>query len=137
MRYAMLGVMPVALCLAGVNPTRGEDKRVPPPLAAKLRVKVDAAKLRPSCQFDLPGQADQSFENEEYRCAVLDRDGVQVEGALTFKLPVRTISLPKDKRSVTDATDAVFVKEKLKSGEEYYLVVSVRNLTGLAKFKAP
>lgn len=30
-----------------------------------------------------------------------------------------------------------FDPSKLKSGEEYYLVVAVRNLTGLAKFKAP
>src|SRR5207248_3817676 len=107
-----------------------------PILDAKLRVKV-GAKLEVSCQFLLPGKVDQSFENTEYRYAVLDKEGNQVDDALKIKLPLRTISLPKSERSVTDATDASIVADKLKSGEEYYFVVSVRNLTGLAKFKAP
>jgi len=135
-RLTMFSLILGIVCLAGVN-TRGEDKKARSPLDAKLRVNVDVAKLQPSCQFELPGKAEQSFRNTEYRYAVLDKDGVQVEGALRFRVPLRTILLPQDKRSVTDLTEAEFVNKKLKSGEEYYFVVSVRNLTGLAKFIAP
>jgi hypothetical protein len=136
MRYALTALTLILFVGIASQLTRADDEKAPPPLDAVLRVKVDA-KLVISCQFDLPGKADQSFRNTEYRCVVLDKDGVQVEGALLYRQPRRTIELPKDKRSVTDATDANFVTEKLKSGEEYYFVVSVRNLTGLAKFKAP
>jgi hypothetical protein len=136
MRYTLLCLTLTLLWLAGSNPTRAQDKKAPAPLDAKLRVKV-GAKLEVSCQFLLSGKADQSFENTEYRYAVLDKDGNQVEDALTIRLPLRTILLPKNMRSVTDATDASIVADKLKPGEDYYFVVSVRNLTGLAKFKAP
>jgi len=117
---------------------QGDESKLTPTanLDAVLRVRVDP-NLTISCQFELPGKADQSFKNTEYRYAVLDKDGVQVRGALVFQLPLRTIALPKDQRSVTDATDAKFLKDKLKAGEEYFLVVSVREVAGLAKFKAP
>ncbi|HHM11985.1 MAG TPA: hypothetical protein ENJ16_00410 [Planctomycetaceae bacterium] len=114
----------------------GQDANAPPTLDAKLRVKV-GAKLEISCRFLLPGKADQTFANIEYRYAVLDKDGNQVDGALALKTVVRSISLPKGMRSVADGTDASIVASKLKSGEEYYFVVSVRNLTALAKFRAP
>ena len=135
MRYTMLYLMFMLLCLAGIQPTRADDPKAPVALDAKLRVKVEE-KLQVSCQFLLAGKADQSFENSEYRYAVLDKDGNQVDNAVTVKTIQRTITLPKNQRSVTDATDATIVADKLKSGEEYYFVVSVRNLTGLAKFKA-
>lgn len=135
MRYFLHCLM-LGLLYFGEMAVQAQDKKTPPPLDAKLRVKV-GAKLEVSCQFFLPGMADQSFENTEYRYAVLDKDGNQVDDALKIKLPLRTISLPKNQRSVTDETDATIAADKLKSGEEYYFVVSVRNLTGLAKFKAP
>jgi hypothetical protein len=50
---------------------------------------------------------------------------------------VHTVDLPKDQRSVVDESQLEFDVRQLKTGEEYYLVVSVRNLTGLAKFKVP
>ena len=132
-------LLPLAALVAVVaSSSRAEPKADPSPgrLDAVMRVKVDD-KLVVSCQFDLPGKKDQSFQNTEYRYAVLDKDGVLVEGAVEIFLPLRTISLPKDKRSVTDKTDAKIVKDKLTSGEQYFFVVSARNLTGLAKFKAP
>jgi hypothetical protein len=128
--------MVVMLALLVATTVKGQEASGPPPLDAKLRVKV-SGKLEPSCQFLLPGKMDQSFENSEYRYALLDKDGNEVDDAIIIKTVHRVISLPKDQRSVTDATDATLVKDKLTSGEEYYFVVSVRNLIGLAKFKAP
>ena len=136
MRNSLVCMILAMLGFAGMNSTRAEEKKALPPLDAVLSVKLDA-KLNISCLFTLPGKMDQSFGNGEYRCAVLDKNGVQVEGALIYKVPLRTISLPKNKRSVTDATDAELVTAKLEKGEQYYFVVSVRNLTGLAKFEAP
>jgi hypothetical protein len=103
---------------------------------ANLHVQV-GAKLKVSCEFLLPGKMDQLMDNREYRYAVLDRDGNQVDNALTIRTVLRKIALPKSERSVVDDTDAVAQPEKLKSGEDYYFVVSVRNRIGLAKFKAP
>lgn len=105
-------------------------------LDAVLRVKV-ANDLQIDCQFELPGTKDQSFENTEYRYAVLDSNGVQVKDAVLMRLPIRVISLPKSQRSVSDKTDAIIQKGKLTSGETYFFVVSVRHLTGLARFMAP
>ena len=136
MRNSLFCLVFAVICFGGMNTTQAQEKKEPPRLDAVLSVKVDA-KLNISCLFTLPGKMDQSFENTEYRYAVLDKDGVQVEGALVYQLPLRTISLPKNKRSVSDTTDAKFVKAKLEKGEQYYFVVSARNLTGLAKFKAP
>jgi hypothetical protein len=113
----------------------GQDQAAARPnLNAVLRASVDKD-LAIRCRFDLSGTADQSFQNTEYRYAVLDKDGVQVDRALTFRLPIRRISLPKHEQSVIDTTDAVIERKQLKFGEDYYLVVSIRNLTGLAKFK--
>jgi hypothetical protein len=132
----MLFIMLVLFCLVGPNPTPAQEKKNAPSLDAKLRVRV-GEKLEVSCQFLLSGKEDQSFENTEYRYAVLDEHGNQVNDALKVKLPLRTISLPKNQKSVVDGTDAIIVADQLKSGADYYFVVSVRNLTGLAKFKAP
>lgn len=128
------GLIVLGLCL--LSSIQGQTAPPPPVpvLKAVLRVKVDE-KLVVHCQFDLPGEKDQSFTNVEYRYAVLDKDGVQIPEALRVQLPFRTIELPKDQRSVTDRTDAVIVTEKLRRGEEYFFVVNVRNLTGLARFK--
>jgi hypothetical protein len=82
----------------------------------------------------LPGKVDQSFENTEYRYAMRDKDGMLVDGALAIQTVQRTIALPKNARSVNDATDAQIQKSKFKPGEEYFFVVSVRNLTALARF---
>lgn len=135
----LLTALLCAISLAAADPTPAP---APPSTAsgaqldAVLHVHVDE-KLAISCRFDLPGKADQMFQNTEYRYALLDAGGVQIKDNLTMQLPVRTIKLPMDKKSVTDATDAQLDPTKLKPGEEYYLVISVRNLTGLAKFKAP
>lgn len=117
-------------------PTQEKKEKILPDLDAVFRVEIgekQSIKLR----FDLPGKVDQSFYSAEYRYAVLDKDGVQVRThALRMNGAARhTVSLPKDERSVVGYS--VFKFDELKSGEEYYLIVTVRNLTALAKFKSP
>ncbi|WP_020475763.1 hypothetical protein [Zavarzinella formosa] len=119
---------------AGEASARETEK---PRLDAVFHVMVNA-KQTIRFRFDLPGKADQSFESEEYRYAVLDKDGIEVRKALMILgLNVHTTQLPKKESVVEDYPDYMFDNRHLKSGEEYYLVVSVRNLTALAKFKAP
>ncbi|AMV25097.1 ECF RNA polymerase sigma factor SigE [Gemmata sp. SH-PL17] len=112
------------------------DAPEPARLDAMLRVQADTKKGI-GIRFEHPGTADQSFASDEYRYAVLDKDGVQVNGALVhLPLAIHTTHLPKTERSVTDYSDYALDPRKLKSGEEYYVVVTVRNLTALAKFKS-
>lgn len=126
----------------GTTPARAEDKNVqePPALAAVFRVEVTekgAIKFR----FDTPGTAGQSFESTEYRYALLDKNGVQVseeqldKALVHLAKAIHTADLSKGERSVSDYSDYMVSHDSLRSGEEYYLVVSLRNLTGLAKFK--
>jgi hypothetical protein len=113
-----------------------------PPLDAVLRVAV-TPKGQIDLRFETPGAADQAFDSSEYRYAVLDGRGTQVTsprlevgGALTpTGLAYHPVSLPKGRRSVADYAEVVLDFRRLKAGE-YYLVVSVRNLTALAKFKS-
>jgi WD40 repeat protein len=108
-----------------------------PDLDAVLRVLIDEKQVI-RLQFDLPGKANQSFDSSEVRCALLDHEGIQVDGGVSPRaFAPQTISLPKTERSVT--VDAAFEIDwkKLKPRWEYYLVVSLRNLTALVKFKDP
>ena len=139
MRYLLLcGIFALACFSAGSTSAQDKKEKAPAPLNAVLRVQINA-KREISCRFDLPGKADQSFYSAEYRYTVLDKHGVQVddEALMINGAALHTVSLPKGTRSVTDESEFEFDMRQLKSGEEYYLVVSVRNLTGLAKFKAP
>jgi hypothetical protein len=77
----------------------------------------------------------QTFGNTEYLFAILDKDGRQVKGALAvIDEEARAIVLKG--RSTTDTPLVVVRKGKLKGGEEYFLVVSVRDLIGHVKFTA-
>jgi hypothetical protein len=115
-----------------------------PPLDGVLRVTVTpqgAIELR----FDTPATASQTFDSSEYRYAVLDSAGTQVtspqlevSGALVpTGAAYHPVLLPKDTRSVADYSEVMLDHSGLKAGGEYYLVVSVRNLTALTKFKSP
>jgi hypothetical protein len=78
---------------------------------------------------------EQTFVNTEYRFAILDKDGRPVKGALAvIDEEARAIVLKS--RSTTDTPAAFVIKEKLKAGEEYFLVVSVRDLIGHVTFTA-
>lgn len=86
--------------------------------------------------FNNTATADQTFRNEEYRFEILNKDGMQIKAALTPRTIEREIVLKKDFKSTSDQPEVSLVAGKLKASEEYYLVVSVRNLIGLSKFKA-
>jgi len=77
---------------------------------------------------------EQRLTNTEYRIAVLNRDGEQVEGALTVTAEMRAITLKG--RSTVDRPGVFVQKGKLEPGQEYYLVVVVRNLIGHVRFTA-
>jgi hypothetical protein len=76
-----------------------QDKKdkAPPNLDAVFRVKIDK-KQEISFQFDLPGKVDQSFYSAEYRYAVLDKNGVQVndEALMSTGAALHAVSPPKD-----------------------------------------
>ncbi len=122
-------------------PAQGQTVTSPPNLDAVFRVEVTEKGVI-QFRFDPRGTADESFESVEYRYAVLDKSGVQVDrqradaALLHIGVASHTTLLPKDKPTVSDYSDYL-ITQGLQPGEEYYLVVSVRNLTGLAKFKAP
>ena len=78
---------------------------------------------------------EQKFAYAEYRFAILDEDGRQVKGALAdIDAEARDIVLKG--RSTTDTPAAAVRQGKLEAGEEYFLVVSVRDLIGHVKFTA-
>jgi len=77
---------------------------------------------------------EQKLTNAEYRFAVLNKDGEHVEGALTVTAEMRTITLKG--RSTVDRPGVFVQKGKLEPGQEYFLVVVVRNLVGHVKFTA-
>lgn len=127
--------------LAGCALASYAEEKTPPVLDAKMSVKVGAGsasateKVLPvAVTFENRSGKEQKFDNGFYRIVLLDRDGVQIDDALEFTTELRTITIKG--RSVTDRPGVYVKKGKLKEGEGYYLVVSVRNLTALAKFKA-
>lgn len=124
--------------LSDVIRERRARAAAPPDLDAALRVEV-APQGAINLWFDVRGAAEQSFDSSEYRYALLDKDGVQVDGWVLVPTGAayHPVSLTKGKRPVTDYSERMIASGALKPGAEYYLVVSVRNLTGLAKFKAP
>ena len=133
------GLAAIGLCTA---PATAHDKAAKePPLDAVFRVAV-TSKGFIEFRFDTPGTADQTFESAEYRYAVLDKDGVQVDPAFMDKLlghiavVEHTAFLQKGERSVPDYSDYRVQHRQLKPGEDYYFVVSVRNLTALTKLKS-
>jgi hypothetical protein len=119
------------------------DENVSPILNFDLRVGLVKGQSVPAkdgrvpvqLTFRNPTAKEQRFLNTDYRFAILDKDGRQVKGALmTLDEEARAIVLKG--RSTTD-TPPVFVENgKLKAGEQYFLVVSVRDLIGHVTFTA-
>lgn len=136
MRLAFLCFALAAVCSGGIaTPALAQPGGAPIFEDVVLRVKMDKD-LAVTCEFDSKAKKDQAFKNTEYRVAVLDQNGVKVNGALTFVLPLRDIVVAAGKVT-KDGADTTIVKDKLVKGQTYYLVVGVRDLTGLAKFTAP
>jgi len=70
----------------------------------------------------------------EYRVAIVDKNGEQVRGAVTVAAVLRDIVLKGG--VTTDRPGAMVAPSKLKSGEDYFLIVGVRGLVGQVKFTA-
>jgi hypothetical protein len=131
----MARVFAALLVVCVVGPALGQ--KTPAPLKARLNVKVGAVsladkKLPAVFTFTNTTEDAQKFDNGEYRVVLLDSKGELVENALLVPTVLRTVTLKG--RSTADRPGLSLAPGKLKAGEEYYLVVSVRNLTALGKF---
>jgi hypothetical protein len=113
-------------------------QKTPSPLESRLSAKVDGeVSLKDKAvplvlTFSNKTPKEQKFENGSYRVVVLDSKGEQVDDALLVPAVLRTITLKG--ATTTDKPGLTVNDGKLKPGEQYYLVVSVRNLTAMAKF---
>lgn len=113
------------------------DGQKPTPLQSRLKVNSVSAKGGSLWEVELTFTNDmdkeQSFKSNEYRMVVLDKNGEQVGNRpLEHTAQIRDIVLKG--RSTSDKHD--IFRPKLKAGEDYFLVVSVRNLTAHLKFTA-
>jgi hypothetical protein len=123
------------------GPAFGDDNALPP-LDSSLKVQfaqgqtVAAAGGKAPVEVQFLGQStkEQKFANTEYRVALLDKNGEQVKGAIAVTTELREITFKGP--AAVDRPGISIVPGKLKSGEEYFLVVSVRNLIGHVKFTA-
>jgi hypothetical protein len=126
----------------GRQKVKAGQERAQPALQSRLKVELEQGESVPAKGGPVPlvlrfynkiGD-DQKFTSGEYQFAVLDKDGGIVEGALGIPKELREIVLRG--RSTTDKPGVSTLENKLVAGEEYYLVVSVRNLVGHLKFTA-
>src|SRR3954463_3636769 len=124
----------LTFCVAGV----AVAQKTPSPLESRLSAKVEGEvslknKVVPLIlTFSNKTPKEQKFDNGSYRVVVLDSKGEQVDDALLVPTVLRTVTLKGD--TTTDKPGLTVNDGKLKPGEQYYLVVSVRNLTAMAKF---
>src|SRR5262249_5520599 len=108
------------------------------PLESRLSAKVAGEvsltdrKIPLILTFSNKTPKEQKFDNGSYRVVLLDSKGEQIDDALLVPTVLRTITLKCD--TTTDNPGLTVNNGKLKPGEQCYLVVSVRNLTALAKF---
>jgi hypothetical protein len=117
-----------------------EQQKTPAPLESRLSAKVEGEvslndrKLPLVLTFTNKTDKVQKFDNGSYIIVLLDSNGEQIDNALLVPTVLRTITLKG--ATTADRPGLSIAEGKLKEGEEYYVVVSVRNLTALAKFKA-
>jgi hypothetical protein len=112
-------------------------------LNSDLRVELRKGQPVPAKDGKVPVQLtffnqtdrQQTFLNAEYRFAILDKDGRQVKGALAI-IDEEARAIVLRGRSTTDTPPVYVESGKLHAGAEYFLVVTVRNLVGHAKFTA-
>jgi len=114
-------------------------QKTPSPLESRLSAKVQGEvslkdkRIPLVLTFTNKTEKEQKFDNGSYRIVLLDSKGEQIDDALLVPTVLRTVTLKG--ATTTDKPDPSVNDGKLKVGEEYYLVVSVRNLTALTKFK--
>ncbi len=122
-------------------PARAEEKS-PQRLNSTLKVQfLDGATVSSKVgRFPLtltflnPTENEQTFTNAEYQFVLLDHEGVDTKIGVIATTELRTITLKN--RTDSDRPNVSVPAGKLKVGEEYYLVATLRNLTGLVKFIA-
>ena len=119
------------------------DEKEARTLNSDLRVELLKGQSVPAKDGKLPVQLtffnhtdkEQTFVNTEYRFAILDKDGRQVKGALAI-LDEEARAIVLKGRSTTDTPPVFVTQGKIKAGEEYFLIVTVRDLIGHVKFTA-
>ena len=119
------------------------DEKEARTLNSDLRVELLKGQSVPAKDGKLPVQLtffnhtdkEQTFVNTEYRFAILDKDGRQVKGALAI-LDEEARAIVLKGRSTTDTPPVFVMQGKIKAGEEYFLIVTVRDLIGHVKFTA-
>jgi hypothetical protein len=129
-------VLVIVVMLAASAVSSGGDGKTPP-LQSRLKIKVkEAVRAKDGTIWvdltftNTTGNA-QKFSNSEYRFAILDKNGEQVD--LCFLTPeVRDVVL---KGKATTDTQPAHAPE-MKPGQEFFLVVSVRNLTAQTTFRS-
>jgi hypothetical protein len=116
-------------------------QKTPSPLESRLSAKVVGEevsltdkKLPLVLTFTNKTDKEQTFDNGSYLIVLLDDKGEQIDNALLVPTVLRKITLKGE--TTTDRPGLTISDGKLKEGKEYYVVVSVRNLTAMAKFKA-
>jgi hypothetical protein len=133
----------VVLCfVTPVSPRPFVEEKDSASLQSKLKVTLEEGQSVPAkggaipvvLTFSNQTGKEEKFTIAEYRIALLNKDGEQVQGALTFSIELRDIVLKAG--STKDKPGVSVQPGKLKGGEEYFLVVSVRNLIGHVKFTA-
>jgi len=129
-----------ALLLLLLTLTGATVAQTPSPLASRLNAKIEGEvslekeALPLVLTFTNKTDKEQTFENGSYRFILLDANGEQVDDALLIPTVLRKITLKG--ATTVDRPGLSVAKGKLKAGQDYYLVVSARNLTALAKFRA-
>src|SRR5262245_38428846 len=126
----------VAMLLANAAWSGGGEGA--PVLQSRLKIKVKGAvpakdgTIWVDLKFTNATDKKQKFSNSEYRFAILDKNGEQVGDPCFLTPEVRDVVL---KGKATDDVQPAHAPD-LKAGQEYYLVISVRNLTAQTKFMA-
>jgi hypothetical protein len=133
-RFTLTAIL--VLLLAGT----AIGQKTPAPLQSRLSAKVEGGevsltdkKLPLVLTFTNKTDKEQTFDNGSYLIVVLDDKGEQVDNALLVPTVLRKVTLKGT--TTTDKPGLTIEEGKLKEGRDYYVVVSVRNLTALAKFK--
>jgi hypothetical protein len=132
----------ICLFVAGPLAASGDQKESRT-LNSDLRVELLQGQSVPADGGQVPVQLtfvnhtdqEQKFAFAEYRFAILDKAGRQVKDTLTV-IDAEQWDIVLKGRSTTDTPPVYVEKGKLKAGEEYFLVVSVRDLIGHVKFTA-
>jgi len=142
MSYLKTAILSACVLAATVLLPAPAAEPVEGPLRSTLKVALKEGQSVPAnggavpveLTFTNKADMEQKLTNADYRIAVLNKDGEQVEGALTVTAEMRAITLKG--QSTLDRPGVFVQKGRLEPGQDYYLVVVVRNLVGHVRFTA-